>query len=62
MRGRPHGTTALSEWEVDELLHHHRRGWSLEALASYYGVSTRTVSRYVRRAKRDSGHATRNLD
>ena len=62
MRGRPYGTTALSEWEVDELLHHHRRGWSLEALASYYGVSTRTVLRYVRRAERDSGPATRKVD
>ena len=62
MRGRPSGTTALSEWEVDELLHHRLRGWFLEALASYYGVSTRTVSRYVRRAERDSGPATRRVD
>lgn len=62
MRGRPYGTIALSEWEIDELPHHRRRGWSLQALASYYGVSERTVSRYLRRARRDSGPATRKVD
>lgn len=62
MRGRPYGTIALSEWEVNELLHHRRCGWTLKALASYYGVSIRTVSRYLRRARRDSGPATRKVD
>ena len=62
MRSRPYGTVAISEWEVNELLHHRRCGWTLKALASYYGLSTRTISRYVRRAERDSGPATRRVD
>lgn len=62
MRGRPYGTTALSDWEIDELLYHRRRWWSLGELASYYGLSTRTVSRYIRRAERDSSPATRKVD
>ena len=62
MRGRPRGTTALSDWEMDELLMHARAGWRASELAHYYGVSERTVFRYLRRARRDSGPATRNLD
>lgn len=62
VRGRPRGTTALSEWEMDELMMHARAGWTARELASYYGVSERTVVRYLRRARRDSGPATRNVD
>lgn len=47
-RGRPRGTGALSDWEVDELLMHARRGWTYDALANYYRVSVRTVARIMR--------------
>lgn len=61
-RGRPSGTIILSDWELDELLHYRRRGWSLGELANYYGLSERTVSRYIKRARRDSGPAMRDVD
>ena len=48
MRGRG---PALSEWELDELLMHARAGWTARELAHYYGVSERTVVRYLRQAR-----------
>ena len=46
---RPRGTGRLSEWELAELAHYARRGWSLFELASHYGLSERTVQRILRR-------------
>jgi hypothetical protein len=63
VRGRPRGTTALSDWELDELRALRRGGWSKAALAVTYGVSERTVSRYLRAAQdADSRHAGRRVD
>lgn len=55
--GRTGKGRALSDWEADELRALRRRGESLRALAARYGVSERTVSRYLRRCdgERDGG-------
>lgn len=50
MAGRPSGTLAVSDWELAELAHYRRCGWTLWELASHYGVTERTVQRYLRRA------------
>jgi transposase len=47
--GRPRGTYALSDWEIDELAYHARAGWTQKELASYYRVSTKTVGRVMQR-------------
>ena len=53
----------LSDWELDELLMHSRAGWTARELAHYYGVSERTVSRYLRAAgSADSRPAGRRVD
>lgn len=60
MAGRPRGTYALSEWEIEELAHYARAGWTQEALARYYRVSTKTVGRVLRRyeaTRADLSHA-----
>ena len=60
MAGRPRGTYALSDWEVDELLWHRSRGWSIGRLALFYGVSKKTIGRVLRRceaARADLSHA-----
>ena len=46
---RPRGTGRLAEWEVAEMAHCARCGWSLFELASHYGLSERTVQRILRR-------------
>ena len=46
---RPRGTGRLAEWEVAEMAHYARCGWSLFELASHYGLSERTVQRILRR-------------
>lgn len=46
---RPRGTGRLSDWELAEMAHHARCGWSLFELASHYGLSERTVQRILRR-------------
>jgi Mor family transcriptional regulator len=46
---RPRGTGVLAEWEVAEMAHYARCGWSLFELASHYGLSERTVQRILRR-------------
>ena len=46
---RPRGTGRLAEWEVAEMAHYARCGWSLFELASHYGLSERTVQRIMRR-------------
>ena len=66
-RGRPRGSFALSDWELDEMAHHHRSGWTLMELARFYGVSTRTVSRMLRHMadeplRADSSAAKRETD
>lgn len=43
----------LSDWELDEMLMLRRRGWSLDRLAAWYGVSTKTVARCL--ARMDAG-------
>ena len=43
------GKSPLSDWELAELAHHARCGWSLYELASYYGLSERSVQRILRR-------------
>lgn len=39
---------ALTPGELAELLEAHHRGWTIEALATRFGVSTRTVHRALR--------------
>ena len=46
---RPRGTGRLAEWELSEMAHYARCGWSLFELASHYGLSERTVQRILRR-------------
>lgn len=41
----------LSDWEVDEMLALHRGGWPTIALATFYGITERTVSRILRRER-----------
>lgn len=60
MAGRPRGTYALSDWEIDEMAYYARAGWTQEALARYYRTSTKTVRRMLRRyeaTRADSSHA-----
>lgn len=51
----------LSDWEVDEMLALHRGGWPTIALATFYGITERTVSRILRRERdrRRRGGASR---
>ena len=44
-RGR---CASMSEWEIDEMEHYKRCGWSNYELACYYGVSDRTIRRILR--------------
>lgn len=41
----------LSDWEVDEMLALHRGWWPTIALATFYGITERTVSRILRRER-----------
>lgn len=43
------GKCALSGWTTRELAYYRRRGWTTRELASHYGLSERTVRRYLRR-------------
>ena len=61
------GKSPLSEWELAELAHHARCGWSLYELASFYGISERSVQRILRRMpqeppRADSSAAKRETD
>lgn len=47
------GKSPLSDWEVAEMAHHARCGWSLYELASHYGLSERSVQRMLRRMSAD---------
>lgn len=57
MAGRPHVTATVSDWELAELAHYRRCGWSLWELACHYGVTERTVSRWLRRMRADATRA-----
>ena len=58
---RPCGTGRLSEWELAEMAHHARCGWSLFELASHYGLSERSVQRILRRMPRDAAGAPQGV-
>lgn len=49
MAGREGQGRKLADWEVEELLAMRRRGASLREVADCFGLSERTVSRYLRR-------------
>ena len=57
---RPRGTGRLSEWEVAEMAHYARCGWTLYELASHYGLSERSVQRILRRMQRDAAGASQS--
>ena len=59
---RPPGILALSDWELDEMLLLRRRGWTNFELANFYGISTKSVERYCRRAGADTRHAASKVD
>lgn len=42
-------TCKLSDWELDEMRMLRGRGWSMGRLASWYGVSEKTVRRILQR-------------
>lgn len=43
------GKSPLSDWELAELAHHARCGWSLYELACFYGISEWSVQRILRK-------------
>ena len=59
---RPPGILALSEWELDEMLLLRRRGWTNYELANFYGISTKSVERYCRRAGAYTRSAASKVD
>lgn len=56
------GILALSEWELDEMLLLRRRGWTNYELAHFYGISTKSVERYCKRAGADTLPAASKVD
>ena len=44
----PRGTPAWSDWELSEMAHLHRCGWTARSLATLYGVSERCIQRRLR--------------
>ena len=59
---RPPGILALSDWELDEMLLLRRRGWTTFELAHFYGISTKSVERYCKRAGADTRPAASKVD
>lgn len=57
---RPRGTGRLSDWELAELAHHARCGWSLYELACFYGISERSVQRILRRMPQEPRRASQS--
>lgn len=55
MAGRKGQGCKLAGWEVEELLSMRRRGAAVREIAARFGVSERTVHRYLRRFGRDGG-------
>lgn len=43
------GKTALSDWELRELEHYARCGWTAQELGWHYGLNERSVQRLLRR-------------
>lgn len=58
---RPSGTGRLAEWEVAEMAHYAKCGWTLYELASHYGLSERSVQRILRRMPRDAAVAPQGV-
>lgn len=54
---RPRGTGRLAEWEVAEMAHYAKCGWTLYELASHYGLSERSVQRILRRMPQEPPRA-----
>lgn len=52
MAGRPKGTCKLSQWEIDELLYYRKCCWKAFELATYYGITERTVTRILARERK----------
>lgn len=52
------GKSALSDWELDELVHYAHCGWTLFELSSHYGVSERSVQRILRRMEKGAARTT----
>lgn len=42
------GKSPLSDWELAEMAHYARCGWTLRELACHYGLSERSVQRILR--------------
>lgn len=61
MKRQP-GILALSEGELDEMLLLRRRGWTNFELANFYGISTKSVERYCKRAGADSKPVASKVD
>lgn len=57
---RPHGTGRLSDWELAEMAHYARCGWSLYELAAHYGLSERSVQRILRRMPQEPRRRPQN--
>lgn len=54
------GKSPLSDWELAEMAHYARCGWSLYELASYYGISERSVQRILRRMPQEPTRASQS--
>ena len=44
----PSGPRAWSDWELSEMAHLRRHGWTARSLASLYGVTERSIQRRLR--------------
>ena len=55
MAGRRGSGLKLAGWEVEELLSMRRRGAAIREIAERFGLSERSVHRYLRRFGRDGG-------
>ena len=51
------GKSPLSDWEMAEMAHYARCGWTLRELASHYGLSERSVQRILRRMPQEPRRA-----
>lgn len=49
------GPRKLAEWQVEEMVSMRRGGAPVTKLASFYGISERTVRRYLNEEKRRCG-------
>lgn len=56
----PREPRAWSDWELAEMAHHARCGWTLYELASHYGISERSVQRILRRMPQEPSRASQS--